>query len=91
MLVFIYSTLKRKEQNHRYLAERGAKFISKGITVQRWPLVISNLDVPFLLNNNSYGKVIFQIVSDIRFIKNSLFYSSTRESMVKFMMSTRKP
>lgn len=57
--IFVYGTLKRNEPNNYHLVDKNAKFVSTGITVKKWPLVIAtDRNVPFLLNSNSYGKVI---------------------------------
>lgn len=56
--IFVYGTLKKNEPNHYLMQERNAKYISDGVTLKQWPLVIAtSRNVPFLLNTNSIGKV----------------------------------
>lgn len=56
--VFIYGTLKKNEPNHYHLVERGAKFMCKAVTVEKWPLIIGTVaNIPFLLNKKDSGKV----------------------------------
>uniref|UniRef100_A0A182WY00 Gamma-glutamylcyclotransferase family protein n=1 Tax=Anopheles quadriannulatus TaxID=34691 RepID=A0A182WY00_ANOQN len=52
--VFVYGTLKRGEPNHHWLTDAAngqARFIAKGRTVGRYPLVVATRhNVPFLLD-----------------------------------------
>jgi hypothetical protein len=57
--VFVYGTLKTNEPNHQVLVENNAIFLSKAVTVDKWPLTIAtNRNSPFLLYKKGFGKVI---------------------------------
>lgn len=57
-LIFVYGTLKTNEPNYGLIKERNVKFISSGVTLGKWPLIIATeRNVPFLLNKPNYGKV----------------------------------
>ncbi len=58
MLIFVYGTLKKDEPNHYVMQEYNTRFVSEGLTVEKWPLVIDPVrNVPVLLNSNKLGKV----------------------------------
>lgn len=60
--VFVYGTLKKGEPNHHWITskENGcAKFISKGKTTKKYPLIIaSKYNIPFLLHSPGNGEVL---------------------------------
>lgn len=72
MLVFVYGTLKSGEPNHYVLQNGGkglqelkldnfqaAQFVSKGKTIQKYPLVIaSKWNIPYLLDKKNTGNEI---------------------------------
>ncbi|XP_017070424.1 putative gamma-glutamylcyclotransferase CG2811 [Drosophila eugracilis] len=64
--VFVYGTLKRGEPNHQWLTKKEngqAKYLGKGITAIKFPLVVgTRYNIPFLLacpgvGNNIEGEV----------------------------------
>lgn len=58
--VFVYGTLKTGEPNyHWFKPENGDyKFISKGLTVEKYPLIIgTRYNIPFLLYSPGNGTV----------------------------------
>uniref|UniRef100_A0A182PYE0 Gamma-glutamylcyclotransferase family protein n=1 Tax=Anopheles epiroticus TaxID=199890 RepID=A0A182PYE0_9DIPT len=64
--VFVYGTLKRDEPNHHWLTDAAngqARFIAKGRTVERYPLVVATRhNVPFLLDVPGKG---YQVAGEI--------------------------
>ncbi|ELT98237.1 hypothetical protein CAPTEDRAFT_218803 [Capitella teleta] len=67
--VFVYGTLKKGQPNHYLMNDpsRGvARFISEGLTVQRFPLVIASRNhIPCVLNEEGSGNVELQPSSEI--------------------------
>lgn len=61
-IVFVYGTLKQGQPNHHLLqnSRNGeAKFIDKGQTVEKYPLVVgTRYNIPFLLNERGVGNYI---------------------------------
>ncbi|XP_071040219.1 gamma-glutamylaminecyclotransferase C isoform X2 [Parasteatoda tepidariorum] len=59
-LVFVYGTLKVDEPNYDQMIDPSlgrATYVSKGRTLQKWPLVIaSRFNIPFLLYREGVGK-----------------------------------
>lgn len=56
--VFFYGTLKRNEPNYYRLLERNVKFVSKAVTVDKYPLTVgTTANLPFLINKRGFGKV----------------------------------
>ena len=58
-LVFVYGTLKKSFPNHYLLEEKNdVKFISDGVTFDKYPMVIdSPYKIPFILNDVGKGTV----------------------------------
>ena len=56
--IFVYGTLKTGQPNYDKLVDRNAIFVDKGVTVEKWPLVIaSDANIPFLLFKKDCGHV----------------------------------
>ena len=53
--VFVYGTFKRGLWNHKYLDS--CKFIGTGNTKERYPLVVDESAIPFVLDVNGTGHV----------------------------------
>ncbi|KAL3836231.1 hypothetical protein ACJMK2_021670 [Sinanodonta woodiana] len=71
--VFVYGTLKRGQPNYFYLDERSgtakkgiSKFLGKGQTVDKYPLVVATrFNVPFLLAASGTGKNVIGEVYEV--------------------------
>ena len=53
--VFVYGTLKRGFWNHGYMA--GCEYIGSGHLIDKYPLVVDQRAIPFLLNRKGSGHV----------------------------------
>lgn len=65
MIVFVYGTLKRGYYNHELLLR--AKFLGLAITKLKYPMVNTEGDFPYLINEKNHG----------RYIKGELFEIDT--------------
>eukprot|EP00058_Branchiostoma_floridae_P006612 XP_002592100.1 hypothetical protein BRAFLDRAFT_84969 [Branchiostoma floridae] len=64
--VFVYGTLKRGQPNYHYMVNGMAKFVGKGRTVDRLPLVVaSKYNIPFLLDLRGQGEHVEGEIYDV--------------------------
>ena len=62
--VFFYGTLKRGEPNSEHLLNRNVTFMTEGVTVDKWPLVVgTDFNIPFLLCKKGVGKVALSYIT----------------------------
>lgn len=61
--VFFYGTLKKNQPNEEHLFNRNVTYVSEGVTVDKYPLIIgSDFNIPFLLNRKGFGKVMLKFI-----------------------------
>ena len=54
--LFVYGTLKRGYENHRYLKE--ANFLEKASTKEHYPMIAPKKSYPYLIDMPSIGKIV---------------------------------
>ena len=61
--VFVYGTLQKEYGNHRWMENAGGVFLSKAVTVDRYPLIVDGL--PYLIDEKGEGQRVHGEVYEI--------------------------